>query len=108
MRYIWFAFTLSLLLACAPAKQIYKPSGADKAWEISGEFKDHTNELTIRINGAPVIKGTVDHRRGKDTLTGSYEGRAISTTCVSVANYLVPQEQCTVLVDGEQAAVLTF
>lgn len=108
MRHFWIVVAVSAVLACAPVKEFYKPPGADRAWEISGKYKDHTHELTITINDAPVIKGTVDHRRGADTLTGSYEGRAISVTCASVANYAVPQERCTVLVDGEQAAVLTL
>jgi len=109
MRHFWIVLAVSVLLACAPVpKERYTPPGADRPWEISGNHKDHTNELTITINGDPVIKGTVDHRRGEDALTGSYEGRAISVTCTSVDNYAVPQERCTVLVDGEQAAVLTL
>ncbi len=109
MRYLWLVVAVSGLPACAPMpKELYTPPGADRAWEISGQYKDHTNELTITINGASVIKGTVDHRRGQNTLTGSYDGRPISVTCTSEANYLLPQDRCTVLVDGEQAAVLTL
>ena len=109
MRYFWFLVAVSVLPACAPMpKALFTPPGADRPWEISGQYKDHTNELTITINGAPVIKGILDHRRGQNTLTGSYGGRSISVTCVSEPNYLRDQERCTVLVDGAQAAVLTL
>ena len=109
MRYLWFFVVVSALLACAPMpKALYTPPGVDRPWEISGQYKDHTNELTITINGAPVIKGTLDHRRGQNTLTGSYDGRAISVTCVPEPDYLRDQERCTVLVDDAQAAVLTL
>ena len=106
MRYFWFAPVVSVLLACSPVpKELYRAPGADSAWEISGNYKDHTNELTITINGETVIKGTVNHRTGEDTLTGNYDGRAISVTCASVESYLMPQERCTVLVNGEQAEI---
>ena len=91
MRYYSLVLVTSVLCACTTApKEYYKPHGADRVWEISGKLIDHTGNLIISIDGETVIDGIVDFTKAESPLTGEYNGHSVSTTCVSVENYLMP------------------
>ncbi|MBU6421724.1 MAG: hypothetical protein KGL98_01570 [Gammaproteobacteria bacterium] len=82
---------------------ISPPSLKGEKWTIGGT--ESAGNLTVRINGNPVIQGPLAYG-GPTSLHANYEGHAIQTVCPLVGKYTQPY--CQVYVDGTQAATLFF
>ena len=96
--------TLLFVIGCAstPA-QMYRPRGYDgDAWRINTILKPGLvdTELTIQINGDPIIKEKLSDFQSSYELAGKYEGRNITASC-SQAN---SAWKVFVFVDNERAA----
>jgi hypothetical protein len=108
--------------------QTYRPHGSQDTWQITGSLKtalasataaleaNYVKTLTVSINGEQVIHGAICSFCDKwpsDSkyvpLTGTYRDHAVHTDCFFEGEGLVSSTtECTVFVDDEQAAKLTF
>ena len=102
--------------------QTYRPPGSQDNWQITGSLKmkqmasveDFDKILTVSINGEQVIQGFVcshcnDWPESKYIpLTGTYREHAVHTECYVEEGIVSSTTECTVFIDNERAAKLTF
>jgi hypothetical protein len=124
MNKVLSIFILLFLTGCAtttkdvsPA-QSFRPKGSEDLWRITGhidsEFKQGlmgdtvSRILNVYINGTLAIKGGLSPKATGE-LIGKYEEHDIVSICASelkAKNWI--EVRCTILVDNERAATLTF
>lgn len=106
MKHALIATTLVILTGCTSvaSTQGYRPANyAGSPWMISGEMNQASNEITITINGTPVATGKLSLWTGDGDVVGSYEGKAVMVSCITKYG-----TRCTVFIENERAASLTF
>lgn len=113
MKLTWIPL-VAFLTACATVAptQSYRPANyGGPAWSISakaesGALKD---TVTVTINGQAVTSGTLHELRPKDNFTGAFEGHNVLAECGLVnTGGLMYAHECTVFIDNERAAHLSF
>lgn len=109
------AVAIILLNACATTVapgQSYRPANySGPAWTISARAEEGalTDAVTVTINGQTVASGTLSEFRQRDNFTGSYDGHNILAECALVSSgQFAFAHECTVLVNNERAANLSF
>lgn len=103
--------TVALLTgACATdaPSQYYRLRGQDQNWEVSGKLNKATRKVTIRINGADALRGTLSLLSLEGDFRGAYRGHPVAATCHNVEKLLSSYVRCDVLIDNEKAASLVF
>lgn len=96
------------LAACATPSQVqgYRPANHSGApLQISGEWNEFSNEITIFVNGQTALQGKASIWTGEGGFTGQYQGHNISANCLTT---MMRKKRCIVSVNNEQAATLTF
>lgn len=110
-RKIVIALTALYLTACSSAApQNYRPTGStDAAWRIDGHYNDITHALVVRVNGDDTIEGSISWLGGKAELTGKYDSKPVTASCVRQTPFgRPPSVQCIIFVSNERAATLEF
>jgi hypothetical protein len=103
--------TVALLTsACATEapSQHYRLRGQDQNLEVNGELNKATRKVTIRINGAEALTGTLSWLSLEGDFRGTYRGHPVAATCHNVQKWLSSYVRCDVLIDNEKAASLVF
>lgn len=107
--------TASLLfVACQTTSQSYSYRPADhtgQAWSISAAAKAGmaSDEITILIDGAPVLTGKVSMVTPQTTLHGEKDGHKIMAEVKAVDNGGIScVHVATVFIDNERVATLNF
>lgn len=103
--------TLVLLIsACATAatSQYYRPRGQDQNWEVSGDLQKATRKVTVRINGAEALTGTLRWQSFGGDFCGTYRGPPVAASGHHVEKWLSSYVRCDVPIDNEKAASLVF
>ena len=103
--------TVALLIgACATeaTSQYYRPRGQDQNWEVSGTLQKATRKVTVRINGAEALTGTLSWLSLEGDFRGTYRGHPVAASCHNVEKWLSSYVRCDVLIDNEKAASLVF
>ena len=98
--------------------QTYRPQGASHQITITGDlsntFKDQLfetkvqRELTVKADGAQIIKGYLG-ANATGRIDGEYNGERVEADCTSrrvSANWI--DIRCTIFINNERAATLTF
>ena len=113
MKNFLLAFCI-VISACATVSPTYtyRPANhSGPAWSISGKAEAGAlkDTVSVTINGTEVVGGTLHEFKPKDNYTGFYEGHNILAECALVdGGGLVYSHECTVFVDNERAALLSF
>ena len=115
-------FMLIILTGCTTTthdispRQSYRPSGSDELWDISGSVENNWDQITgvvqrtlyVQINDEQVIQGTLS-RMATGELSGKYKNHKVNSICASEMKTQTWLEvRCTILIDNERAATLTF
>lgn len=97
-------------------RQSYRPPGSKELWDISGSMHSNYDRLTgvtlrqlaVSINETPVINGNLS-AMATGELTGRYKDHKVNSICTSeVKTESWMDVRCTILIDNERAATLTF
>jgi len=117
-----FLLLTVLLAGCAinavdvSPRQSYRPPGSKELWDISGSLNSKYDQLTgvtqrylsVYINETPVINGGLS-AMGTGELIGRYNDHKVNSICTSeVKTETWMDMRCTILIDNERAATLTF
>lgn len=113
MKKMVLALMVFGLGACATVAQNVSYRAANHegaAWGISAKSENGVlkNDISILINGEVVASGSLHDLKPKDTFNGSYKGRNVSAECEVKTMGMVVQNACSVFIDNERAATLTF
>ncbi|HUS23324.1 MAG TPA: hypothetical protein VM369_00100 [Candidatus Binatia bacterium] len=90
----------------AAAKQTYQPTDTAPQWLIEGR-ESGLGQLTISINGTPVIQGKVSIWSGEGDFSGSFEGKNLRALC-SKAEGSGIRTRCALQMDGQKITTLHF
>lgn len=76
--------TLALLSACATPPRVAQPKAVEigaKKLEFGGSYATNAQELTLTINGDPVMRGRFPPYTTRLNLKANYEQLAVSAQC---------------------------
>jgi len=123
MKKLPLLFLMSIILArCVTTtndvspRQSYRPNGSKELWDISGSMNSEYNQITgaiqrvlnVYINEEPVIHGTLSPMATGE-LSGKYKNHKVNSICASEMKTQTWMDvRCTILIDNERAATLTF
>lgn len=95
------ASSVLFLAGCAVTtdKSVYTSN--DEQMMISG--RKESAWVSIYINGSLVIE---EQSIFEKSMTGEYEGKKVSATCMHKSNWFSTEDKCDVYVDGKYAAEL--
>ena len=105
------AFIGVFLVSCATTKSreaIYKTDKAKYSIYAIGDTGNFSTEITVFVNGEAVAKGSTTQIKRVVNFSGNYKDIKVDAECKSVATGSVLTRQCTVYMDGEKAAELSF
>lgn len=97
-------------------RQSYRPNGSKELWDISGSMNSEYNQITgavqrvldVYINDEPTIHGTLSPMATGE-LSGKYKNHKVNSICASeMKTETWLDVRCTILIDNERAATLTF
>jgi hypothetical protein len=106
-----FTATALSLFGCATQapSQGYRPANYSGApWVITGSVNSLSGSVAFEINSERVIDGRLSLLTGDGEFSGTYQGRPVSSTCITKMGLLSNVTTCFVFVSGEKAATLTF
>lgn len=97
-------------------RQSYRPANSSELWDISGSLNSEFDQimgtakrtLHVYINDELAIRGNLTPMATGE-LTGNYRKHKVNSICASeqkTANWI--DVRCTILIDNERAATLTF
>ena len=95
--------TLGACSSFTPVTGSYYVS-ADGRVHIRGELVDTTN-VRIFVNEAKVIDDKVSLLHGDGDFAGNYQGRPVSASCATSADFKLGATTCTVALDGERVTL---
>ena len=99
------------LVSCATTKSreaIYKTDKAKYTISAVGDTGNFSTDITIFVNGEAVAKGSTTQIKRVVNFSGNYKDVKVDAECKSVASGSMLTRQCTVYMDGEKAAELSF
>lgn len=101
---------LLALTGCATTapSQYYRPANSANQYKITGDYNQLTYKLDIFIDGNSVLSGRMPVFSNDLELSGAYNNMAVDSMCFRKVSAFSEQVQCTVLVDNERAATLSF
>jgi hypothetical protein len=123
------AASLTLLTGCANApRNALSQQSSIKSMPLTfaGSYMDRGNELTLTVNGEPIMRGSFPPYTPTLNLNGDYKGTPVRAECYfssvlskkgglvgiiasSVQSaYAKTGDSCKMFVKGEQAAILNF
>lgn len=115
MRHLPFLYLAVGLTACVNTASTYEHHPfASLSWSISGESRAlvYANEITILVDGEPIMVGTLTMLNPADSWLTEHCGRTVRAHCEFAGGVswipFAASHECTVFVSGERAARLAF
>jgi hypothetical protein len=104
---IILGIALLALIGCATAApQFYRARGSEVQHTITG--KSVGRFYKIYVDGEEVISKATGWLSGNSEATGNFHGKVVSSSCHTALGLLTDSIVCTVFMDNERAATLTF
>lgn len=114
LKPLLLSVTALALIGCttiAPT-EYYRPAGSvEKPYRIGGQFDPNVGlagEVTITINGEPIIQERVPLFSNMSELAGEYAGKPVLVDLIKVRNFESKYIRADVTIDDERAVSLTF
>lgn len=102
--------TFAALAGCATSapSQYYRPANSPDQYKISGEYNQLSYKLDIFIDGNSVLSGRMPLFSNDLELSGQFNNMPVESICFRKVSAFSENVQCTVLIENEMAATLTF
>ena len=97
-------------------RQSYRPANSNELWDISGSINSEFDQITgttrkildVYVNDEQAIHGALS-AMATGELSGRYKDHKVNSICASEQKTpMWIDVRCTVLIDNERAATLTF